>query len=153
MLILAVDFNIAFAEEKNNTLTICIYVEQTYNYEFQILMSNEKDINTLKSSIFMIDMESAAETETIKKEQSCSKCHKTFNDPELIQYYACPHCKNKIVEKEKKTGCQYWFGYLNQKSKCESMPQSCVECEKVVECMLNRYYSSTRAVTEIKKWY
>jgi DNA-directed RNA polymerase subunit RPC12/RpoP len=117
-------------------------------------MSNKKNINSLKSLLFMIAMKFGAKSETTTKEQhNCLKCQKTFDEPELVQYYACPYCKNRIAEEKKKIGCQYWFGYLNQKSKCDSMPQSCVECEKVVECMLNRYYSSTRAVSEIKKWY
>lgn len=117
-------------------------------------MSDKKNINTLESLIFMVTMKPEAQTDTITKEQqSCSKCHKTFNEPELIQYYACPHCKNRITEKKKKTGCQYWFGYLNQKSNNDSIPQSCVECEKAVDCMLNKYYNSAKAVSEIKKWY
>ena len=98
-------------------------------------------------------MKTAAQTATTKEQQTCLECHKGFDEPELIQYYACPHCKNKIIVEEKKTGCQYWFGYLNQKSKSDPMPQSCVECEQVLECMLNRYYNSAKAVNEIKKWY
>ena len=95
----------------------------------------------------------AVQTEVTAEEQhSCSKCHRTFEKPELIQYYVCPYCKKKIEEKQKK-GCQHWFGYLNQKEKSESMPKECVECEKVVECMLNQYYNSATAVAEIKKWY
>jgi Zn finger protein HypA/HybF involved in hydrogenase expression len=44
----------------------------------------------------------------------CLKCKKTFDEPELITYHACPHCHAKI-EEEQTTGCQYWFGYLYQK--------------------------------------
>jgi len=81
----------------------------------------------------------------------CFNCKKTFEKPKLVQYNACPHCLNKLEEKGK-TGCQYWFGFLSQKDKNESVPQECVECEKVMDCMLNRYYDSV-AVSEIKKWY
>jgi len=99
-------------------------------------------------------MKFAAQKETTTKEkQSCSNYHKTFDEPELIQYYACPHCKHKIVKEERKKGCQYWFGYLHQKSKSDPMPRECIECEKVVECILNEYYNSAKAVSEIKKWY
>ena len=93
-----------------------------------------------------------AQINTIEKENHCFKCKKTFDKPKLIQYHACPHCLNKIEEKEKK-GCQYWFGFLSQKDKSESVPSGCVECEKVMECMLNQYYDSASAVSEIKKWY
>ena len=83
-------------------------------------------------------MESISESRsTIQKQQYCSKCNRSFDKPKLIQYYACPHCMTKIEEEQKK-GCQYWFGYLNQKAKGEPMPEGCVECEKVVECMLNQ---------------
>ncbi len=87
----------------------------------------------------------------IEKERNCPKCKKTFDKPQLVQYYACPHCQNKLEEKND-AGCQHWFGYLNQKEKGASIPQSCVECDKAVECMLNQSYNST-AVKEIKKWY
>lgn len=98
-------------------------------------------------------MEFVDQTEVATEEQhSCSKCHRTFEKTELIQYYACPHCKNKIEEEQKK-GCQYWFGYLNQKDKTDRIPQQCIECEKAIECMLNQHYKSATAVAEIKKWY
>lgn len=96
-----------------------------------------------------------AQTRIILNEKHhCSNpsCEKAFDEPKLIQYYACPHCLTKIEEKQK-TGCQHWFGYLNQKDKSESIPQECVECEKAVECMLNQYYDSAAAVAEIKKWH
>ncbi len=88
----------------------------------------------------------------IVEKHQCIKCKKNFSEPELVKYYACPHCHAKI-EKEEKTGCQYWFGYLNQKEKNEPIPHECVECEKAVECMLNQQSSSPTAVAEIKKWY
>ena len=87
-----------------------------------------------------------------KPQKQCFKCKKSFDEPKLIQYYACPHCLSRIPE-ETKAGCQYWFGFLSQKDKAESIPQECLECEKVLECMLNQYYGSSQAVSEIKKWY
>ena len=82
-------------------------------------------------------MNFAVEAEaTSEKQYSCGNCHKTFGEPVLVKYYACPHCKSKI-EEQWKTGCQYWFGYLNEKDKDESMPHECVECGQVVDCMLN----------------
>ena len=116
-------------------------------------MLNKKRTNIMINLFFSIVMDFVVQTETTAEEQhSCAKCHKTFDKPELIHYYACPYCKCKI-EEERKTGCQHWFGYLNDKDKSESMPPECVECEKVVECMLNQVYKSEAAVAEIKKWY
>jgi hypothetical protein len=79
----------------------------------------------------------------------CTKCKKNFKDPKLVP--VCPHCENRIEEKVKE-GCQYWFGFLSQKEKTESVPQECVECKKVVECMLNQENSES-ALSEIRKWY
>jgi hypothetical protein len=98
-------------------------------------------------------MKSSAQAETTTGEQHyCSKCNKAFDKPKLVQYHACPHCLNRIEEEQEKD-CQYWFGYLSSKEKGEPVPQECVQCEKVVECMLNQYYKSAAAVAEIKKWY
>ena len=86
----------------------------------------------------------------------CLKCKKAFSEPKLVQYNACPHCLKRLPENIKE-GCQHWFGFLGQsdraKDGCDSVPQECVECEKVLDCMLNKYYDSTDAVSEIKKWY
>jgi len=86
---------------------------------------------------------------TGESKNNCSKCKKTFDEPKLVP--VCPYCLNRL-EEEVKTGCQYWFGYLSQKEKTETISQECVECEKVLECMLNKK-SSGSAVTEIGKWY
>lgn len=116
-------------------------------------MSSKKDPNTLYQLLLSKAINLIVQNdEATQEHQRCSNCTKTFEKPELIQYYVCPYCKNKI-EEERKMGCQYWFGYLNRKEKNEPMPKDCVECEKVVECMLNRYYNSAAAVAEIKKWY
>lgn len=145
-------------------------------------MPNIKGTNTLNTTLFLITMENTAaknedihlwileqdrqkNRERIKEEMTrksqiqpseeknrCLKCQKTFDKPKLIQYYACPHCLNKL-EEQSETGCQYWFGFLGQKDKGDPVPQECVECEKVMDCMLNRCYDSAVAVSEIKKWY
>ena len=92
-----------------------------------------------------VESGSMLQTDSIVEKHSCPKCDKTYDKPKLIQYYACPHCMTKI-EEERKTSCQQWFGYLNQKPKAEPMPKCCVECEKVVECMLNLNYDSANAI-------
>jgi hypothetical protein len=107
----------------------------------------------LKYNRLSVESETPFEADSIVgKQHSCSKCDRTFDKLKMIQDYVCPHCMTKI-EEEGKMGCQYWFGYLNQKDKSEPMPKECVECEKVVECMLNQYYNSAAAVAEVKKWY
>jgi len=87
--------------------------------------------------------------EAVEGKNHCSKCKKTFDEPKIV--LVCPHCLSRIEEKGK-TGCQYWFGFLNQKEKTESIPQECIECPRVLECMLSQE-KSENAVSEIRKWY
>jgi len=49
--------------------------------------------------------------------------------------------------------CQYGFGYLSQREKGESIPETCIECAKSLECMLSEYYKAEKGVKEIRKWY
>ncbi len=82
----------------------------------------------------------------------CPNCSENYEKLELVQYYACPKCHGKIGQEQNRASCQHWFGYLNQKEKDEAIPESCPECERVVECMLMNGNSAS-AVAEIKKWY
>jgi len=79
------------------------------------------------------------------------------------QYYACPHCFTKLevgienvqprkeeekTEREKpplkalekeETGpseCSHHFGYLAKRPKNAPIPQGCLICSKIVQCML-----------------
>ena len=92
----------------------------------------------------------------VNEKNYCPKCKNAFSEPKLVQYHACPHCLNRLPENTKQ-GCQHWFGFLAQSNRAkegdDSIPKECVECKKVLECMLNQYYKSTEAVSEIKKWY
>ncbi|MEM3695378.1 MAG: hypothetical protein QXJ11_05405 [Candidatus Bathyarchaeia archaeon] len=38
----------------------------------------------------------------------------------------------------KPTTCTYHFGYLSQRSTKEKIPEECMMCEKIVQCMLQR---------------
>ena len=82
-------------------------------------------------------------------------------------YCACPYCltetlteKNSEVEEEKRIGieeekeqplkkparqpslkeqkCLHDFGYLSQRSRKEKMPDECLICEEIVQCMLKK---------------
>ncbi|HTY75340.1 MAG TPA: hypothetical protein VMD05_07235 [Candidatus Nanoarchaeia archaeon] len=98
------------------------------------------------------EMALKAQKNNAQGKNHCRKCKKNFAEPKLVQYYACPHCLNKM-EEEAETGCQHWLGFLGQKDNKESVPPECVECDKVLECMLNQIHSSQNAVSQIKKWY
>ena len=62
-----------------------------------------------------------------------------------------------VVEASKpsspQSDCQFGFGYLSQREKGESIPDTCIECAKSLSCMLSDYYKAEKSVKEIKKWY
>ncbi len=33
-------------------------------------------------------------------------------------------------------GCRHHFGYLSERSKSEALPEECIVCPKIVQCML-----------------
>ena len=86
-----------------------------------------------------------------EEKHRCSKCKKGFAEPKLIQYFACPHCDSKY-EQEVAKSCQHWFGFLAQKESKQLIPSECVECIKVLDCMLGNQ-TTENAVSQIKKWY
>lgn len=49
--------------------------------------------------------------------------------------------------------CKYGFGYLHQRKKGEDIPDTCMECNKLLNCMLSDHYKKEESVAEIKKWY
>lgn len=78
---------------------------------------------------------------------------------DIIQtYYACPRCLSEILEgKEKETEsdhvavppeqaekaqpkpqdekCQHFLGYLKKRPKETAIPEACLTCERIIECM------------------
>jgi hypothetical protein len=77
----------------------------------------------------------------------------------LVQtYYACPRCLTKIPEDEEKEKeenealasqklpekgqpklenekCQHFMGYLKKRPKETAIPEACLTCERIIECM------------------
>jgi hypothetical protein len=35
-----------------------------------------------------------------------------------------------------RTECKHFFGYLSKRSSKEGVPEECIVCEKIVQCML-----------------
>jgi DNA-directed RNA polymerase subunit RPC12/RpoP len=73
-------------------------------------------------------------------------------------YYACPHCLARLPEAEEEDAgktetpvptreaektetkpevqnCQHSFGYLKKRPKETAIPETCLTCEKIIECM------------------
>ena len=94
-------------------------------------------------------------------------CRKNFTTPlktlNLRQdsketYDACPFCLTKIAEpqteannksektqsetREKPTGCQYHVGYLSEREKNQQIPDGCMTCNDLLECMLRKMRSN-----------
>jgi uncharacterized Zn finger protein (UPF0148 family) len=64
-----------------------------------------------------------AEENSLEKEQ-----------PNVIQVKT----KEKMKENDKPVGCHYHPGYLSERSSKEQIPEECVVCTKIVECMLRK---------------
>lgn len=77
-------------------------------------------------------------------------------------YYACPHCLTKIAKTKNPKGkrgkgdlstvekvgkaasmlesdveCKHFLGYLKKRPKDTSIPDECLLCEKMIECLTN----------------
>jgi DNA-directed RNA polymerase subunit RPC12/RpoP len=77
-------------------------------------------------------------------------------------YYACPRCLTKVAEdrrqqsgraeetpislrdlkkasmkSEEGVSCQHFFGYLGKRPKDTSIPEDCLVCERMIECMVH----------------
>jgi hypothetical protein len=98
---------------------------------------------------------------------SCGKVFdkplKTLNLQESTEpYAACPYCLTKIAEsqveinksetkgesrpskekssknKEKPSTCQYHLGYLSEREDKQQIPDECIVCKFLLECMLQK---------------
>jgi predicted RNA-binding Zn-ribbon protein involved in translation (DUF1610 family) len=80
----------------------------------------------------------------------------------LVQtYYACPRCLTRVPESRHRTSektegspislkdlrasakleenasCQHFFGYLGKRPKDTAIPEDCLTCDKMIECMIH----------------
>jgi hypothetical protein len=74
-------------------------------------------------------------------------------------YAACPYCltkisapkfeskiksqdretpSNKAPDKGKPSGCRYHLGYLSEREQNQQIPEECILCKDIVECMLHK---------------
>jgi hypothetical protein len=63
----------------------------------------------------------------------------------------------KSIAKEEKRSIHHKFADTTSDASAnvikEGIPETCVECNKSLDCMLSEYYKSENTVAEIKKWY
>ncbi|MEM1565516.1 MAG: hypothetical protein QW510_00280 [Candidatus Bathyarchaeia archaeon] len=97
---------------------------------------------------------------------TCSACGEIFEKPILATvlssgssrvYYACPRCLTKVREVpvrkaseddgevpvkvvksqgEAKGGCPRFFGFLKKRPKNMPIPDECLTCDKMIECLM-----------------
>src|SRR5208283_1691868 len=89
-------------------------------------------------------------------------------------YNACPYCLTEITENESKnpqtknvaeidvledktsqnleklSDCKHYFGYMSEKEHKEQMPEECIMCSKIIECMAKEN-DPVKGKTQIKK--
>jgi hypothetical protein len=76
------------------------------------------------------------------------KCGKSFNKPikltvrvdgSLETYYACPHCFSRVktleTVKNNVAGCAHYVGYLKTRPKDSPIPDKCLTCSRILQCM------------------
>jgi len=94
---------------------------------------------------------------------ACDKCGGTFQNPILATiscsgkvqtYYACPRCMTRINKEHTETTksksvikkpsvklenaqCRHSLGYLKKRPKNTPIPDECLTCRKMIECMLS----------------
>jgi hypothetical protein len=94
----------------------------------------------------------------------CNECGGTFQKPILATvscdgrvqtYYACPRCMARIskeyneittskktvkktpVKLENNVKCRHFLGYLKKRPKDAPIPDECLTCDKMIECLLS----------------
>ncbi|MGB9842356.1 MAG: hypothetical protein ACPLKZ_06495 [Candidatus Bathyarchaeales archaeon] len=43
-----------------------------------------------------------------------------------------------VETREKSAGCSYYLGYLSERSSKDKIPDECMMCKDIVECMLKK---------------
>jgi DNA-directed RNA polymerase subunit RPC12/RpoP len=94
----------------------------------------------------------------------CNECGGTFQKPILATvsssgrvqtYYACPRCMARISKERKEVTiskedikkssvrlandvkCKHFLGYLKKRPKDAPIPDECLTCDKMIECLLS----------------
>ena len=94
----------------------------------------------------------------------CNECGETFENPILAtvscngyvqEYHACPHCitrinnegknvtileediKKPLVKLENNVACKHFLGHLKTRSKGAPIPDDCLTCAKMIECLIS----------------
>jgi hypothetical protein len=58
------------------------------------------------------------------------------DEPKEIE--AEKHAEERVEIREKPSGCSHHLGYLSERSSKEKIPDECMMCKDIVECMLKK---------------
>jgi hypothetical protein len=90
--------------------------------------SSKNESYCLTEIVIEENSEVKEEKRTLKKKRA--KIEETITQPTILK----PAEKSSVKENK----CPYHFGYLSQRSRKEEIPEECMTCEKIVQCMLKK---------------
>jgi len=94
-------------------------------------------------------MEEQNTVEILPNNKTDEKC----SDNEIAFMHENQDTSKEKTDQFSKFQCSHHFGYLGEKNKNESIPETCFECPRSIDCMLSEFNKSQESLTEIKKWY
>lgn len=77
-----------------------------------------------------IAIEKSSEVEGEKRTRKLKRTKISQPKAQLIEEKPAQQPSPEILK------CSHYFGYLSQRSKKENIPEECMTCEKIVQCML-----------------
>ena len=76
------------------------------------------------------------ETSAEKVLQRTNEIRQELEKPKIAEVSLAPDELKQAESSSKVQGCTRQFGYLSKRSSKEKIPDECITCEKIVQCML-----------------
>jgi len=127
------DFPVEVKLEQNKY--ICPYEDCGREFERPILITN-KSVNPPQTYLGCPYCLSRIDVEVPEAEKIEEKIEQTSKLIEIKKIIEKNAKKEKEKEKAKEIKCPYHFGYLKEKDKNLPIPEECLTCPKMLECML-----------------
>lgn len=62
----------------------------------------------------------------------------SFDEPKETEEEEKVYAEEHVEISEKSSGCSYHLGYLSERSSKDKIPDECMMCKDIVECMLKK---------------
>lgn len=62
----------------------------------------------------------------------------SYDEPKETETEEQAHVEERIEIPEKPSECSHYMGYLSERSSKETIPDECMMCKNIVDCMLNK---------------